>query len=379
MAYSFNTIVASGSSATIPVTFGYIDKTHVHVTINTVEVDDADLTWDNDSLLRLPSNPIAGSVVKAYRDTPKDDLQVLFETTGIFEGDKLNLVNTQLLYIAQEAYDQGFLPQQELDAAIAYVNQTAQASQASADDAQLKLTACLAAVTAAEAAQAIAEAAAAAAGEISEFDPDAYLRVANALSELSASAATARSNIGAAAAADVISTTVRYDAAQSLDSTQKGQARSNIGAFSSGGGSIAGDTDITGTFKVVGLGQLWGFSSDNAKAKLELKSDGTRYLTYGVGGDYYSFNGAHVYSAAGRLLGTSDASSIVSGVRLAYGFELSPAGPGSSTDGRDYGAGALLSGLYISWASGNIAAGVVQRFRYLQYNIAGTWYTAAYV
>ena len=40
----------------------------------------------------------------------------------------------------------------------------------------------------------------------------------------------ARSNIGAAAAADVPTGTVQYDEAQSLTDTEKAQARSNIGA-----------------------------------------------------------------------------------------------------------------------------------------------------
>jgi hypothetical protein len=376
MAYSFNSVIASGASNTIALTFPYLDKSHVHVLVNTVQVADNLLVWNDDSTIRLPTTPTIGSVVKAYRDTPKDALSVIFETEATFEGDSFNHVCTQLLYIGQEAYDQGFLPQSELDAAIAYVNQTAQASQASADTAQTKLSAAQAVLTACLAAQVAAENARDSAEEVTGIDVNAFLHVSNALSELTSNAAAARSAIGAASATDLPTNLLRY-AAQTLSSGDKAQARTNIGAFSSGGGEITGAISVDGQVyagnDLVVTRAVAGYTDSGVAYFNDAKSRYLAYGPHGSGGDYYTFGGAHVYSAAGRLWGTSDFNSVIASIRWVnvgdqYITQI-PSSPDSVTHG-------MVSSIY--YGQGFNGPELVYRFRQLQMLISGSWYTVGW-
>lgn len=383
--YSYNTTVASGSTNAVNVTFPYIEKADVHVTINAAPVDDATLTWASDSVIHLASNPIAGDVVKVYRDTPKDVLSVDWSSPSVLAEADIEKAFTQLLYIAQEAYDIGILPQQELDAAINYINTAVNNAQAALDatnaakaSAETEMEGY---VTAAAASATSAQNSADAAAAIAEFDPDDYFQKANLFSEVTGDTdkATARSNIGAASAADVVSSAVRYDAAQSLDDTQKGTARSNIGAFPSIGGTISGNLAVNGTLSVTGQVSLtaghlyvYGYSGHNDSGGIRFNSGGTAHLFFGPngsGGDYFAFN-KHVYSLAGRLWGSNDfsASSFgatsmrwISGGLRNISSVTSDSSPYLVSNVSDDGFGSKQCTL-----------------RYLQYYVGGTWYTAGF-
>lgn len=382
--YSYHTTIASGSTGIVNVTFPYIAKADVHVTINTVAVDDATLTWTTDNTIQLESTPVNGDVVKAYRDTPKDVLSVDWSSPSVMAEADIEKAFTQLLYIAQEAYDLGILPQQELDAAINYINTALNNAQAALDATNAAkdsaITTMDGLVSTAQAAATSAQNSADAAALVAEFDPSDYFAVANLLSEvtLDADKATLRTNIGAAAAADVIATAVRYDAAQSLDNTQKGQARSNIGAFPSVGGTVSGV--LTATGKITAQAGLdvtngtiynYGYSGDNNKAINYFRSDGAAYLQYGLSGDYFVFN-KHVYSSAGRLWGTNDFSSAsfgASSMRWVTGGTRA-IGVGGPNEGSPY----MVSSTYYGSDPSNTAVSL----RYLQYYISGTWYTVGF-
>ncbi|RZN24766.1 hypothetical protein [Bradyrhizobium sp. Leo121] len=101
---------------------------------------------------------------------------------------------------------------------------------------------------------------------------------------------------------------------------------------------------------------------------LYLGNSGARYLYFD--GANYSLPGAHVYSAAGRLLGTgSDAGLVING-RLAYAADTSVNANGMS---EPYG-GAVMTGF--GWVSG---VATQARFRYMQLqNLAGGWWTIGY-
>jgi tail fiber protein len=223
--FSFNTVVASGATQTIAVTFKYLDKADLHVSIDAVLVDDAALTFDDDFTIRLPTIPSAGAVIKVFRDTAKADLDVRFETPSVFDGDVMNLALTQLLYIAQEAFDLGILPQGELDAIIAHVNQTAQDVANALSQVQVIQSAINGVQDATRTFRDQAQAAAAAAQAVAGFNPANFLQVANALSELSANKAAARGNIGAA---DAAAHYLLFDA-QTLTGPQQAQVRTNLG------------------------------------------------------------------------------------------------------------------------------------------------------
>lgn len=384
--YSYNTTVASGSTDVVSVPFPYLARADVHILINTQAVGDDTLTWTSDSTIQLASTPTIGDVIKVYRDTPKDILAVDWSSPNVMAEADIERAFTQLLYIAQEAYDLGILPQIELDAAIAYVNQAVNNAQASADAASATKTAAeteLEGYVSAAAASAVsAQNSADAAALIAEFEPSDYFQAANLFSEITGDTdkATARSNIGAIAASDVVTTAVRYDAAQALDSTQQATARGNIGAFPSVGGTVSGALTatgkITGTMIEASNGVLYtlGYSGNAGSGVISFGNSGQRTLSYGAagsGGDYYVFANAHVYSLAGRLWGSND-------------FSLSQLGGGTTSMRWIYGG--LRSGYVTGDASPYVLSGLndpgttpaSMYLRYLQYYINGTWYTVGF-
>lgn len=378
--YSYSTTVASGSTNVVSVPFPYIAKADVHVTIDTVEV--TDLTWTTDSTIQLASSPALGAVVKAYRDTPKDVLSVNWSSPSVLAESDIEKAFTQLLYIAQEAYDLGILPRVELDAAINYVNTALNSAQAALDATNVAKDSAVTTiddlVTTAQTAATSAQNSADAAALIAEFTPSDYFQKANLLSEVTGDAdkAAARTNIGAIDAAGVDAIAVRYDAAQALNDTQKGTARSNIGAFPSIGGTISGTMTATGKITAQagldvtnGVLFLYGYGGSNTTGIQYFTSTGSAYLYYGLGGvDYFLFN-KHVYSPAGRLWGSQDFALSALGSSNFRWVSGGSGGVGTFRDLSPY----LLSGISMSGAS---ITGVYTR--YLQYYLNGTWYVVGF-
>lgn len=372
MPFSFNTTIASGSTDTVAVTFAYLDKSHVHVKLNAVQMDDADFTWDTDSQIRLPSAPQIGTAIRVYRNTPKDEPAVVWETPSIFDGDRMNRSAIQLLYIAQEAYDLGTIPQEELDAAVFFVNQTANNAQASADLAaaqvtlaQAKVDLAAAQVALAVTAKEAAEAARDAAVVISGFDPDDFLLKAGNLSGL-ADLPTSRTNLGVYSITEVdalAGAAVQYTA-QTPTTPQKIQGRANLGAAAVGANTFTAEQQAP-SFYATGYLVTFGYGGVAGQGMLAFNAaSGTsaRGLTYGVGGDYYNFLNAHAYSAAGRLYGTNDFSTVASAVRLSYAGDAPP----SNTSLEPYPGAACVG----------VDSGLNSRYRYVQYQVGGSWYTA---
>lgn len=105
MTASYARSVASGSTDTFSVPFGYLDKTHVKIYRDDVlAVVTTDYTWPTDGTIQfVAGNPAAGVVVERRRETPTDTL-VTF-TPGNLSSVDLNTGNLQPLYLAQEADD----------------------------------------------------------------------------------------------------------------------------------------------------------------------------------------------------------------------------------------------------------------------------------
>jgi hypothetical protein len=196
MPYSYAITIASGSTANVSVPFPYLNKEHVHVSLDTVKVNDALLLWLNDGVIRLSSTPTAGQVVKVYRDTPKISMSVVFASPAILEGDELNAAFTQLLYVCQEAFDASDTVPAELEAVLDALN--GGLATISSD-----LSAAATAVANAQAAAASAALSAANAAAIGGFDPALFLLKTGNLAGL-ANNTTALTNIGAAADSAVL-------------------------------------------------------------------------------------------------------------------------------------------------------------------------------
>lgn len=375
MAYSYVNYTANGSTSNFTVPFPYIVKQDIHVSINEVQVDDEDISWVGDTIVSLPSNPANGAVVKVWRSTNKEALSTIYSTPNVIDHRDWNRVLTQLLYTTQEAYDLGITPFNDLQDAIANLQAMVNAAAGSADAANLYKTGAEAARDAALGYRNEAQTYAETASEIADFDPDLYLRVANKLAELSTVAAEARANIGALAEEDLPESLLTYDA-QTLNGTQKAQARANIGAVGlTGDESIAGAKTFTGTPRFLsGTIRVDGYGGFGDSGVLVMNETQDRRLTFGPhasGSDAYVFEGAHVYSPAGRLLGTTDASSIVSSLRFA---NIGWAGLLDPSSNSEYSVGAVATAV-----RGSNALNINVHYRWLQMQIAGTWYTVSYL
>jgi Phage T7 tail fibre protein len=105
MAYSYEVTTADGSSQTVNVPFGYLDKSHVHVYLNDNEVSQSSLVWLSRSSIQLPTIPTAGIKKKVKRITPASAPLVTF-VSGHLSVDDLNNEALQLLYLAEEGLDE---------------------------------------------------------------------------------------------------------------------------------------------------------------------------------------------------------------------------------------------------------------------------------
>lgn len=107
MPYSYAQTTSSGTTGAdhITVPFSYLSKTHVHVTLNDVLVDDATLTWLSAGMIQLASIPSAGVAIVVYRATPIDAPLTVWDSPNILDERDLNAANLQQLYAVQEAHD----------------------------------------------------------------------------------------------------------------------------------------------------------------------------------------------------------------------------------------------------------------------------------
>lgn len=233
MAYSYQDTVASGDEAArrlITVPFPYISKEHVFVELGGVET--SAFTWSSPSAILLNVAPEAGTTRRVKRVTPKTAL-VTF-STGPLSTPDLNTVNLQMVYLTQEIADGVADTTGLLETVLGYyetITDAVTAAQQAADNAEVFLaqaeTTLADAVTAKEA----AEAAAALAASIANLE--AVRVVVEAGSGIAATNAQA-------ALVELSGNRLRFDAAQTLTTPQKATARANIGAAAAEAGMPPG-------------------------------------------------------------------------------------------------------------------------------------------
>ena len=102
MAYSYVTYTGNGSTTQFAVTFPYIRKEHVYVTVDAVNTA---YTWVNDSLIQLASAPANGKEVIVKRVTPVASRLVDYTDGSTLVAADLDTDSLQHLYTEQELTD----------------------------------------------------------------------------------------------------------------------------------------------------------------------------------------------------------------------------------------------------------------------------------
>lgn len=106
MSYSFVRYTGNGSTKNFSVTFQYLDKADVVVTVDGATMTNGvDYTWVNSSTVQLNSAPAANSVVEISRNTTKAKRLVDFNDASVLTEADLDKDANQLFYLLQEAND----------------------------------------------------------------------------------------------------------------------------------------------------------------------------------------------------------------------------------------------------------------------------------
>ncbi len=102
MAYSYDTYVGDGATQLFSITFPFISRDHVALTVDAVS---SAFTWISDSQISADVAPGGGTVVQITRTTPKDAKLVDYVNGSTLGETQLDLSGDQMLYITQEASD----------------------------------------------------------------------------------------------------------------------------------------------------------------------------------------------------------------------------------------------------------------------------------
>lgn len=104
MPLSYNQYTGDGVTKAFNIDFDYIDKSHVHVRVDGVEVP---FTWLDTYRVQTATAPALGAIVDVRRVTPRDEILVEFMDGSVLVETDLNLATIQSFFLAQEAFDQG--------------------------------------------------------------------------------------------------------------------------------------------------------------------------------------------------------------------------------------------------------------------------------
>lgn len=134
MAYSSTSYTGNGNTVYFPVSFPFLDKSHVEVLVNNVvQTLGTQYTWSNASTILLATAPAVGVPVKIQRKSSRATKLVDFVDATVLTEDVMDKSATQLFYLAQEALD---VTEPVLSADISAAAAASSASQASTSAAQ---------------------------------------------------------------------------------------------------------------------------------------------------------------------------------------------------------------------------------------------------
>jgi len=100
MAVTQNTYTGNGSTTIYSLSFSYLDKADVKVTVNNVLV--TNYIFATASSIQFSTPPSAGAAIRIYRDTDTDQTKATFFAGSAIKAKDLNENFVQNLYIAQE-------------------------------------------------------------------------------------------------------------------------------------------------------------------------------------------------------------------------------------------------------------------------------------
>lgn len=104
MARSVVTYIADGSTDEFDITFPYISRDHVKVTVNNAQPM-MPHRWVSDGRIKLAFTPVKNSVVEIRRHTPLDTRLVDFQNGSVLTEEELDKAINQVFYVQQELKD----------------------------------------------------------------------------------------------------------------------------------------------------------------------------------------------------------------------------------------------------------------------------------
>jgi hypothetical protein len=237
MPYSIVQYTGTGAQTTFTVSFPFISRDHVTVTVAGTPVTPE---WLNDGLILLSPAPANGALVSIARNSSRSAKLVDFQDAQVLTEAALDLANTQAIYISQEAFDASDVSNVTsgvaADAAAAAASAAAAATSAtnSATSAAGSATSATTAATSATSAAGSASSALTSAINAAISEANAAATLANALvktnnlSDLTDTTA-ARSNLGLGSAALASSASFLTVANNLFDLANAATARTNLG------------------------------------------------------------------------------------------------------------------------------------------------------
>jgi hypothetical protein len=102
MAYSYAIHVANGATTDFTVPFPYLDRSHISASVGGVATA---FQWVNDSTVRISPAPANGVQVQISRASNRHARLTNYQDAQVLTEAQLDYDATQLLYIAQEAFD----------------------------------------------------------------------------------------------------------------------------------------------------------------------------------------------------------------------------------------------------------------------------------
>jgi hypothetical protein len=103
MAYSYAIHIADGSTTDFTVPFPFLDRSHVVAAVSGVGA--VSFQWISDSLIRITPAPAAAAQVQISRASNRHARLTNYQDAQVLTEAQMDYDATQLLYIAQEAFD----------------------------------------------------------------------------------------------------------------------------------------------------------------------------------------------------------------------------------------------------------------------------------
>jgi len=106
MAFAKDTYTGDGSQTTYSVTFSYITKSHVVVTVDgTEKTQDTDYTFPTSSSIQFTTAPASGEAIVITRKSNRASRLVDYQDGSTITENILDQDSNQMFFMAQEAID----------------------------------------------------------------------------------------------------------------------------------------------------------------------------------------------------------------------------------------------------------------------------------